>query len=771
MSHPHRYSSLSHWGALSALVEEGRVVRCEPFPLDPAPSPMLAAIPAMVHSPLRIARPAVRAGWLRDRAGNDPALRGGEPFVEVGWDVALRLVARELARVRHEHGAGGIFGGSYGWASAGRLHHARTLVRRFLFACGGCVDQVGNYSWGAAQFLLPHVIGTHEPVAGRVTDWTSVVAHTRLIVAFGGLALKDGQITSGGAGEHSMDKWLRAARGAGVEFVVISPTRADAPDFLGAEWWPVRPNTDTALMLGLAHTLLVERLHDEAFLARCCVGFEKLRGYVLGTADAVPKSAEWASAICDVPADRIRALARRLAGARSLITLSWSLQRAHRGEQPYWMAIALAAMLGQVGLPGGGFAFGHGSINGVGAPRIDLPAPELPMKVNPAARAIPAARIADMLLAPRQPFEFNGRTDYYPDVRLVYWAGGNPFHHHQDLNRLRRAWEKPETVVVHESWWTATAKHADIVLPATTPLERNDVGGSSRDRFVFAMHQAIGPVAASRNDFDIFRELGARLGREDAFAEGRSEMQWLRWIWDGVRESATARGIETPAFNEFWQRGYFEAPAPERPFVLFEAFRADPESNPLQTPSGRIELFSERIASFGYDDCPGHPAWLAPAEWLGAPEAARYPLHLVTIQPPDRLHSQMDPGPIAQAAKITGRERLAIHPRDAAARGIADGDVVRLFNDRGACLAGATLDERVREGVVVIATGAWYAPDDSGLEIAGNPNVLSCDVGTSRLTQGSSALSVLVEVERYLGATPASARHAPPEMAGGERIL
>ena len=248
-------------------------------------------------------------------------------------------------------------------------------------------------------------------------------------------------------------------------------------------------------------------------------------------------------------------------------------------------------------------------------------------------------------------------------------------------------------------------------------------------------------------------------------------MQWLRWIWDGVRESATARGIETPGFNEFWERGHFEAPPPERPFVLFEAFRGDPEANPLKTPSGKIELYSERIASFGYDDCPGHPAWLPPAEWLGAPEAARYPLHLVTIQPPDRLHSQMDPGPVAQAAKIAGRERLAIHPRDAAARGIGEGDVVRLFNDRGACLAGAALDERVREGVVVIATGAWYTPDDSGLEIAGNPNVLSRDMGTSRLAQGPSALSVLVEVERYRGTAPAPSRHARPEMAGDESIL
>jgi biotin/methionine sulfoxide reductase len=759
-----RFPSLVHWGAFTAVVEAGRVVRCEPFALDPAPSPMLAAIPAMVHSDLRVARPAVREGWLRDREASDRERRGAERFIEVGWDVALRLVAHELARVRDRHGATGIFGGSYGWGSAGRLHHAQSLVRRFLYSGGGCVDQYGNYSWGAALTLLPHVIGTYQPVAGRVTDWTSIVRHTKLVAAFGGLALKNGQISSGGAGEHSMEKWLRAAKDAGVEFVVISPTRADAPAFLGAEWWPIRPNTDTALLLAAAHVLLTEKRHDQAFLARYCVGFDRLADYLRGAADGQPKTPEWAAPICGIPAERIRALALRLAGTRSLITLAWSIQRADRGEQPYWMAIALAAMLGQIGLPGGGFAFGHGSMNGVGNPRVDVAAPEMPKKLNPAARSIPVARIADMLLHPRAAFEFNGRVDYYPDVRLVYWAGGNPFHHHQDLNRLRRAWARPETIVVHESWWTATAKHADIVLPATTPLERNDIGGSSRDRFVFAMHQAIKPVGASRNDFEMFRELAARLGYEDAFAEGRSELQWVRWIWDGVRESAAARAIELPEFNAFWEQGYAELPAPDRPFVMFEAFRADPEAHPLKTPSGKIELYSERIASFGYDDCPGHPAWLPPAEWLGAADAARYPLHLITIQPPDRLHSQMDPGPVAQAGKVGGREAIRLNPRDAAARTIGKGDTVRVFNDRGACLAGAVLDEQVHEGVVVIATGAWYSADASGLELAGNPNVLARDVGTSRLAQGPSALSVLVEVERYAGDAPAPGSYFPPEL-------
>jgi biotin/methionine sulfoxide reductase len=387
-----------------------------------------------------------------------------------------------------------------------------------------------------------------------------------------------------------------------------------------------------------------------------------------------------------------------------------------------------------------------------------------------------------MLLHPREPFEFNGKTDYYPDIRLVYWAGGNPFHHHQDLNRFRLAWAKPETVIVHESWWTATARHADIVLPATTVLERNDVGGSSRDRYVFAMHRAIKPVAASRNDFDIFNELAARLGCEDAFNEGRSEMQWLRWIWDGVRESAGARGVALPDFNDFWEQGSVELPPPDKPFVLFESFRADPVANPLKTPSGKIELYSERVASFGYDDCPPHPAWLAPEEWLGAPAAKRFPLHLVTIQPPDRLHAQMDPGPVAQANKVAGREPIRLNPADAAQRKVKAGQLVRVFNDRGACLAGAVIDDQVRGGVAVMATGSWYAPDAKGLELAGNPNVLSLDVGTSRLTQGCAALSVLVEVERYAGKAalpprsspvsspaPAPAPHAPPRKTPAKR--
>jgi biotin/methionine sulfoxide reductase len=202
-----RFPSLAHWGAFSALVENGRVIGCEPFAQDAAPSPMLAAIPEMVHSPLRIARPAIREGWREGRPRT-----GADRFREASWDEALDLVAGELTRVRSTFGDTSIFGGSYGWSSAGRLHHARTLVRRFLFQGGGCVDQVGNYSWGAAQFLLPHVIGTFEPVTGRVTDWTSVVKHTKLVLAFGGLRIENSQVTSGGTGQPALRLWSSARR-------------------------------------------------------------------------------------------------------------------------------------------------------------------------------------------------------------------------------------------------------------------------------------------------------------------------------------------------------------------------------------------------------------------------------------------------------------------------------------------------------------------------------------------------------------------------------
>ena len=434
-------------------------------------------------------------------------------------------------------------------------------------------------------------------------------------------------------------------------------------------------------------------------------------------------------------------------------------------KQSYWMAAVLAAMLGEIGLPGGGIGYGYGSTGTIGNPVKSVSGMALPQGVNPVESFIPVARIADMLLHPGEPFDYNGQRLRYPDIRLVYWCGGNPFHHHQDLNRLVEAWQRPETIIVHEPWWNPQARYADIVLPATTSLERNDIGWQPADPMVFAMAQAIPPVGEARNDYDIFSGLAERLGFEDGFTEGRLEKDWLRCLYDTFRCRLTGEGIELPPFDAFWRAGHVTLPTEGEEKVLLAQFRADPAAHPLPTPSGRIEIFSETIASFGYDDCPGHPAWLEPEEWLGGETAGRFPLHLISNQPTTRLHSQHDPGPVSAANKVQGREPLLIHPTTAAARRIADGSVVRVYNDRGACLAGVRITENVSPKVVVLATGAWFDPAaPGGLERHGNPNVLTLDKGTSRLAQGPISQTTLVEVEAFEEELPEVQAFTPPEL-------
>ena len=748
--------TMSHWGAYRVGASNGRVTGIAPFDRDPEPSPLIEAMPGVVHHDCRIARPMVRKGWLENGHRGDTTGRGIEPFVAVSWDEALDLVADELARVKAAHGNEAFYGVS-GWGSAGAFHAAETQTKRFFNGFGGFVDQVTNYSFGAASVIVPRVTGSMDPI-GRLTTWPTIIENTGLLVAFGGVSPKNSQISKDGIGAHDTQRYMRAARDAGVEFVQFSPIRDDVADEMGAEWLAPRPNTDTAIMLGLAHTLFAEGLHDSDFLDRYCTGFDRFRAYLTGEADGVAKDSDWAAAISGIDGDTLRALARRMAATRTMISLSWSVQRCDHGEQPCWMAITLAAMLGQIGLPGGGFGIGYGSVGANGNPTPRITPPGLPVGSNRTGAYVPVARVADMLLNPGAEYDFNGERRTYPDIRVVYWAGGNPFHKQQDINRFLTAWQRPETIIVHEPWWTPAARRADIVLPVTTTLERNDIAASARDRFFMAMQRAVPPVGESRSEYDIYSELSGRLGFREAFTEGRDEMDWLRHMYDVARQNAARQEVEMPGFDEFWRDGYVEFPAPEDPPVLFEDFRADPKRSALKTPSGRIEIFSETIDGFGYDDCPGHPTWLEPAEWLGSDETARHPLHMISNQPRYRLHSQMDFGAPSQANKVQAREPVWIHPDDAASRGIADGDVVRLFNDRGACLAGAEITDRIRPGVVRLPTGAWFDPLEAteigSLDKHGNPNILTLDKGSSRLAQSCIAQSALVEIERYDGELP-----------------
>lgn len=756
----------AHWGVYEVETDAAGGPRLKPFNGDPEPSEIgLYQLRAANHK-ARVLRPAIRQGWLESGGGGDCTRRGQEPFVEVEWDLALDLVARELERVRTEHGNQAIFGGSYGWSSAGRFHHAQSQIHRFLNSIGGYVPHRDSYSIAAAQVLMGYIVAPMSELEFSHSSWTQMTEHTERFIAFGGIPVKNTQVSAGGAVTHRVVKALQAMSKAGCQFVNISPV-CDNLEIEGAdvEWIPIRPNTDSALMLGIAWVLETEGLVDVSFLDRYTVGYEKLRSYILGESDGVAKTADWASNITGIPVARITSLSREMADHRTMINAAWALQRACFGEQPYWGVVSLAAMLGQIGTLGGGFGVGYGMTNSIGSPERTVRGPSLPQGQNSVETFIPVARISDMLLNPGRAYTYHGEVRTYPDIRLVYWAGGNPFHHHQDINRLREAWKVPETIISHEQFWTASAKHADIVLPATMTSERNDIAFANREGHLVAMQKVLEPAGEARDDFTIFHDLAKRLDVEIDFTEGRDADGWLHHMYEDLRESWSGQGINLPLFELFWRKGVVQINKQDNEeCVMLELFRQDPDKHPLTTPSGRIELFSDRISGFALPDCSGHFCWQEPPEWLGGKAATIHPLHLISDQPARRLHSQLDFSDWSQNGKVAGREPIFMHPLDAEERGIVSGDVVTVFNDRGRCLAGVQVSEKIMPGVVRMSTGSWYDPVyETGLDKHGNPNVLTLDIGTSGLSQGSVAQTCLVDVSGPVTSPPPVTAYDGPE--------
>ncbi len=754
----------SHWGIGLVETRDGRIVSVDPHPSDPDPSPLNQNIAGSLNGPARVLRPAIRASWLKGTAGE----RGRDPFVEVTWDRALELIARELTRVRTHHGNEAIFAGSYGWASAGRFHHAQGQLKRFLNSLGGFARSKGNYSYQAALVAMPHIIGgSFRDHVDEATRWSVVANHSDLVVLFGGLPMRNMQIADGGASRHRMAGALKGCAAKGVRFVNISPLRTDTAPELNADWMPPRPGTDTALMLGLAHTLLTEGLHDPGFLDRYTVGFDKVAAYLTGAHDGEPKDADWAAEITGIEAKRIRALARDMAKGRTMIACSAALQRADWGEQPLWMCVTLAAMLGQIGLPGGGYTIGYGVNGHIGAVGRPVRWGVFPQEENPVATEIPVAMIAEMLLSPGALYRFNGETRRFPDTRLLWWAGGNPFHHHQDLNRLRLAFQRPETVIVNEINWTATARHADIVLPVAAAQERTDFGAGQSDNTLVPMPKLVEPPGEARVEYEIYRDLARRLGTEEAFTEGRDAVGWLRQIWEDTRRAVRDIGTELPDWDNFIAGAPIELPDPNPDQVFLADFRKDPAAHPCATPSGRIELFSDHVAGFALPECPGHAVWCPPRD-VSSGASNRYPLALLSGQPGTRLHSQHDTGALSLGHKIKRREPVLIHPEDAMSRGISDGDIVELRNDRGRCLAGARITDQIAQGSIFLWTGAWYDPDWDAphhRDRHGNPNVLTHDLRTSDWAQGPASHSAHVEALRFDGNPGPVSAHKPPEFA------
>jgi trimethylamine-N-oxide reductase (cytochrome c) len=766
----------SHWGAFRARIYGGKVVAVRAFERDRHPTDMLNGIQGIIYSPSRVRYPMVRYEWYKNRHNGDTSKRGDNRFIRVTWDEALDLFHEELERVQKTYGPWALHAGQTGWRQTGQLHSAGNHMQRAVAMHGNFIKKVGDYSTGAGQTILPYVLGSTE-VYAQGTSWSEILGNSKLIVLWANDPVKNLQVGWACETHESyqyLDELKQKVASGEIRVVSIDPVRSKTQKFLGCEQQYIHPQTDVPMMLAIAHTLYTEKLHDEKFLNTYCLGFERFLPYLMGeTEDKVEKSPEWAAEICGIDADAIRELARAMAANRTQLLFGWCIQRQQHGEQPYWMGAVLAAMLGQIGLPGGGVSYAHhySSIGvsssgaaGPGAFPRNLDKGQKPVhdsnEFKGYSSTIPVARWVDAILEPGRKIQYNGKEVTLPEIKMMVISGCNPWHHHQDRNRMKRAFRNLETVVTVDFNWTASCRFSDIVLPACTQFERNDIDkyGSYSSRGVLAMQKLVDPLFQSRTDFQIFTELCRRFGRHKEYSRGKGEMEWLRELYDGCRSKNEGK-FAMPDFDQFWKQGYVDFGA-GKPWVRHAAFRDSPEIKALGTPSGFIEIFSRKIDRFGYDSCKGHPMWFEKSERShGGPGSAQHPLWLQSCHPDQRLHSQMCESERYRGSySVQGREPVYMNPGDAAERGIADGDLVRVFNGRGQLLAGARLSEDYAPGVVRIHEGAWYGPVDEtlgALDTYGDPNTLTQDIGASQLSQATSANTCLVEIEKFAGVAPA----------------
>ncbi|BBQ81759.1 TPA: molybdopterin guanine dinucleotide-containing S/N-oxide reductase [Kluyvera ascorbata] len=773
-SSPYTVLTAAHWGPILVDTDGEQVLASRGALQTSFTNSLQSVVRDQVHSKTRVRYPMVRKGFLASPE-SPQGIRGQDEFVRVSWDDALALIDRQHRRIRESYGPASIFAGSYGWRSNGVLHKAATLLQRYMSLAGGYTGHLGDYSTGAAQAIMPHVVGGNE-VYQQQTSWPMVLEHTDVVVLWSANPMNTLKIAWNASDEQGLP-YFEQLRHSGKRLICIDPMRSETVAFFGEsmEWIAPHMGTDVALMLGIAHTLLTNNWHDAEFLSRCTTGFPTFADYLLGQKDGEAKSAEWAAAICGVSADKIRELADIFHKNTTMLMSGWGMQRQQFGEQKHWMLVTLAAMLGQIGTPGGGFGLSYHFANGGNPTRRAAVLASMQGTVKGGVDAvdkIPVARIVEALENPGAPYQHNGMDRHFPDIRFVWWAGGANFTHHQDTNRLIRAWQKPELVVISECNWTAAARHADIVLPATTSFERNDLTmtGDYSNQHLVPMKRVVAPRDEARDDFEVFAELSERWesGGRARFTEGKNDLQWLETFYNIAGQRGAPMGVTLPSFERFWQDNeLIEMPenAQNAAFVRFSDFRADPLANPLKTPSGKIEIYSERIASFQYSDCPPHPMWLAPDEWHGNAQPGQ--LQLLSAHPAHRLHSQLNHTSLRERYAVAGREPITLHPQDAQARQIRDGDLVRVWNARGQVLAGAAVSEDIKPGVICLHEGAWpdFAPEAGGICKNGAVNVLTKDIPSSRLGNGCAGNTALAWIEKYDGPALTLTAFDPPANA------
>ncbi|WHR52214.1 trimethylamine-N-oxide reductase TorA [Vibrio furnissii] len=764
----------SHWGAFRAQIYGGKVQAIQPLETDKHPTEMLNGIKGIIYSPSRVRYPMVRLDWLKKHKYSAET-RGNNRFIRVTWDEAIDLFYRELERVQKQYGPWALHAGQTGWNQTGAFHNCTAMMQRAVGMHGNYITKVGDYSTGAGQTIMPYVLGSTE-VYAQGTSWTEILEHSDNIILWANDPVKNLQVGWNCETHQSfgyLDQLKEKIAKGEVNVVSVDPVKNKTQRFLQNDHLYINPQTDVAFMLAVAHVLYTEELYDKKFINTYCLGFDDFIQYVLGnTKDKIERTPEWAAKICGVTPDSIRDFARMLVKGRTQLLFGWCIQRQEHGEQPYWMGAVLAAMIGQIGLPGGGISYGH-HYSGIGVPSTGFAGPGgFPRNLDQGAkpkwdntnfngysRTIPVARWIDAILEPGKKINHNGNTVTLPGFKMMVISGNNPWHHHQDRNKMKRAFQKLETVVTIDFNWTATCRFSDIVLPACTQWERNDIDsyGSYSGKGLIAMHRLVDPMFQSRTDFEIMTELTRRFGRHEEFTRGMDEMEWVRSLYNDCKKANEGK-FEMPEFDEFWEQSVLEF-GEGKPWVRHADFRKDPEINALGTPSGFIEITSRKIGRYGYEHCQEHPMWFEKTERShGGPGSDKYPFWLQSCHPDKRLHSQMCESEAFRATyAVQGREPVYINPMDAKAKGIKAGDLVRVFNGRGQLLAGAVLSDSYPRGVIRIEEGAWYGPlseKEGAICTYGDPNTLTLDLGTSELAQATSANTCIVDFEKFTGKVP-----------------
>jgi len=679
---------------LLAWVANGRLYRIVNNPLGaPALSGCVRGfeMPRAVYAPDRILKPLLRTGP-----------RGSGQFREASWSEALDLVARRLAEIQDRHGPGSILALAGFGSGRGALHTTQRLTKRFLGLLGGYTEVTGGYSAAAADFVTPYVLGTDPAGIDAAT-----LQHANLILLWGA------NVVDTRLGSETGYRVAQAKR-RGVEVVVLDPRRTATARKLGTRWIAVRPGTDAALMMAMLYVLIAEGLVDREFVAAHAAGWEALEQHLLGRDDGTPKTPEWAEALCGTPAPVIAGLAQQLGRTRPAALIpGLSIQRTIGGEETIRLAVALQVATGNLGQRGG--SSGALTWDRLPTPRMG----RMPLPPNPAGISIPIVRWPDAIL--------EGRSGGYPaDIRAIYSVGANYLVQGSDLHKSLRASRQVDLAVCHDYTLTPTALQCDVVLPATTFLEREDIVFPGGGNYLLYSNRAVAPRGQARNDYDIYCDLADRLGFESEFSENRTAAEWLRCF---LADS------EVPDAEAFRQTGIYWGADQER--VGLADFAADPQAHPLSTPSGRVEIAPVAYARAGGPAVPTCRC-LQPVE--------QYPLRLITPKSHYRTHSQYDNLPWFRAREP---QRLWIHPADAAARGINPGDRVLVRSPEGQVCVPAHLTDAIMPGVVSLLEGAWPALNAEGVETAGSANVLT----STEPTMPSCATrthSVLVEVERVL---------------------